>query len=436
MKRPCLCAQVPTRVPEPSTHLARSVTTRSLVIMVGLAILLVPTASWAELCAVDDVPAATLLVPYFEVDLNDCGSSNTLVTVINTVPETTLVAVTLWTDWGQPTIAFHLYLTGFDVETLDLGAAFCDGSLPVTGPTVSNHGELSDPPGAPPDCEIIFPFPDPVIIDSLFDRLRNGHTGGAHFTFDDRCAGSDYGDGVARGWITLDVVTDCQLLLPTEPEYFDFIGFDNRLLGEVTYIEPTRTLGMPAVHLEAAADGSTFLPGDHTFYGRLVSAQAIDRREPLPTTYGMPIMTMGATMGDLVVWREHFGETTAVCGTNPAGIPLAQNDVLAFDHEENPRVLDPSLGLMTQTLPTFPFFPEFGWAFFDEGHDGGQALYGDDLAQAWVGHREVLGGSLSWTGGPAAALESACSGAETVIPIVFADGFESGDTSAWSAVIP
>ena len=405
-------------------------------LLFSLVIPSISTVSKAALCALDEVPAATVLVPYFEVDLNDCGSTNTLVTVINTVPDNTLVSVTLWTDWGQPTIGFHLYLTGYDVETIDLASAFCDGSLPVTGPTVSHHGELSDPPGAPPNCELIFPFPDPVIVGTIIDRLRNGHTGQEHFTFDDSCAGNDYGDNVARGWMTLDVVNDCQLLFPTDLGYFDFVDFDNRLLGEVTYIEPTRTLGMPAVHLEAASIDSVFLPGDHTFYGRLVGGQAQDRRESLATGYGMPLVTAGDTVGDLVVWREHFGATTAPCGTQPTGIPLDQNDILVFDHEENPALVSPALGLVTQTLDTAPYFPDFGWALFDEGHDGAQAIYGDDLAQAWVAHREVLGGSTSFTGGRAAGLESACTGAENAIPILFVDGFESGDTSAWSAVMP
>ena len=403
--------------------------------LVGAALLLacgIPAAH-AELCALDDVPAATLLVPYFEVDLATCGSTNTLVTVLNTVPDNTLVYVTLWTDWGQPTIGFHMYLTGYDVETIDLGAAFCDGSLPVTGPTVSNHGNLSDPPGAPSSCDSIFPFPDPVIFGTLLDRLRNGHTGQPHFTFDGFCAGQDYDDDIARGYLTIDVVTDCQLVFPTEPGYFDGIAaLDNILLGEVVETGPLGTFAQPVVHLEADEGFSFFAPGDHTFYGRLVDGQATDRREPLGTTYGMPLVGDPAAT-ELVVWREHFGGNTATCGESPSGLPLPQQAILAFDHEENPSLIPANLGLVTQAVALDPAFPEFGWAFFDERHNGPQTLYQDDLAQAWVGHRTTLAGSPSRLGRGSAVFEAACSGASVVLPTIFNDGFESGDTSSWSS---
>ena len=40
-------------------------------------------AANAEICTIDDVPAATLLLPYFEVDLNSTNGVTTLFSVNN-----------------------------------------------------------------------------------------------------------------------------------------------------------------------------------------------------------------------------------------------------------------------------------------------------------------------------------------------------------------
>ncbi|HEV2844885.1 MAG TPA: hypothetical protein VG477_08575, partial [Thermoanaerobaculia bacterium] len=94
-------------------------------------------------CRVADQPAATLLIPYFEVDLSDSSGMTTLVSVNNASMKPSLARVVLWTDWGVPTLAFDLYLTGYDVQTLNLRDLF-QGKLPVTGPDASSVGLLSD----------------------------------------------------------------------------------------------------------------------------------------------------------------------------------------------------------------------------------------------------------------------------------------------------
>ena len=61
------------------------------------------------------------------------------------------MSVTLWTDWAIPTLTFNLYLTGFDVERLDLREVLA-GAVPVTGAEVSPVGALSDPGSPFPGC--------------------------------------------------------------------------------------------------------------------------------------------------------------------------------------------------------------------------------------------------------------------------------------------
>ena len=49
----------------------------------------------------------------------------------------------LWTNWGVPSLAFDVYLTGYDVQTINLRDLFA-GKLPQTGPDTSNSGSLSE----------------------------------------------------------------------------------------------------------------------------------------------------------------------------------------------------------------------------------------------------------------------------------------------------
>jgi hypothetical protein len=85
----------------------------------------------AVTCALDDVPAATLLLPYFEVDLDNPLGRTTLFSINNASASAVLTNVTLWTDLGIPALYFQVYLTGYDVQTINLRDLFA-GVLPRT----------------------------------------------------------------------------------------------------------------------------------------------------------------------------------------------------------------------------------------------------------------------------------------------------------------
>ncbi|HET9767160.1 MAG TPA: hypothetical protein VFS60_09945, partial [Thermoanaerobaculia bacterium] len=77
---------------------------RHMALVLGSALLLCPLPAVARHCAIDDVPAATLLVPYFEVDLASPTGKQTLLFITDTAPAATLAHVTIWTDWGIPAL--------------------------------------------------------------------------------------------------------------------------------------------------------------------------------------------------------------------------------------------------------------------------------------------------------------------------------------------
>src|SRR5215211_5636477 len=105
----------------------------------------------AEIGTIDDVPAATLLLPYFEVDLANLNGINTLFSINNASATAVLAHVTVWSDQSVPVLDFDVYLTGYDVQTISLRDIFINGNLPRTasagqdtsGDTISPQGPVS-----------------------------------------------------------------------------------------------------------------------------------------------------------------------------------------------------------------------------------------------------------------------------------------------------
>ena len=109
------------------------------------AILLAFTASAAEIstennasCDIGPYPAATLLLPYFEVDFNAPVTTavNTLFTVTNTSRYPQVIRVTIWTDLGYPASWFEAFLTGYDAQTISLYEIIARGRYPMTTPNI------------------------------------------------------------------------------------------------------------------------------------------------------------------------------------------------------------------------------------------------------------------------------------------------------------
>ena len=104
---------------------------RVLLLMVGL--VLMGGAAFAEIGTTDVVPAATLLLPYFEVDLDNAAGLNTLFSVNNASATAQLAHVTVWSTWSVPVLDFDIYLTGYDVQTLNMRDILVDGLNKLPG---------------------------------------------------------------------------------------------------------------------------------------------------------------------------------------------------------------------------------------------------------------------------------------------------------------
>src|SRR5256886_5103493 len=109
-------------------------------------------------CDIAVQPAATLLLPYFEVDFKSpqTKATQTLFTVQNVSPLPQIAHVVIWTDWAFPALDFNIFLTGYDVQGINLydifaHAAIAPGAVSGTGGTSSNTTVPTNPtPGSQP----------------------------------------------------------------------------------------------------------------------------------------------------------------------------------------------------------------------------------------------------------------------------------------------
>jgi hypothetical protein len=407
----------------------------------------------AEIGTADQTPAATLLLPYFEVDLSDPSGPTTAFTVNNASATAVLAHVTLWTDEGIPTFNFDVYLTGYDVQQINLRSLFESGAVPITAdagtdPTdvISPLGSLSQDinfPGTGAPCDSVYSSPE--LSQAELRHIRASHTGKRSAILGG-CAGAQYGDSVARGYVTVDTVTQCTTVNPSDPSYFAGIASQQNILwGEYTVTDSQNNFetASPLVHIESCgvayvgngAGLCPFVPGDYTFYGRLNAFTGADQREPLATTFATRFVDGGVDSGntDLLVWRDTKLAPTGAngkhnCKNDPSWFPLSQSDVVAFDEEENPIDLcflpdnvSPPIGgaqtcfpLAAQRVPVgtgnplgFPLEPQFssGWLYLNLNHVvAGDPLPG--LAQAWVATTQTSQGRFS-VGFHAFALDNA-----------------------------
>jgi hypothetical protein len=348
-------------------------------ISVALVAALAPLSAGAAVCAVDTVPAASLLVPYFELDLaTACSSqlrnnaSETEFWFHNTSNESTLSRVTLWSQAGIPALDFLVYQQGRESHHIPLRSVLCDGTLPRTGPGEGDTSRFSLL--GTPSLSLCFngsfgnqaPMYPPLTSTQLAD-LRLALTGKV-VPSANGCYAPDAGDQVARGYITIDVVRTCAAVTPADTGYYDTstgevpIASDNVLVGGFLLSEGAQNIGYgaAAIALEAAPAGR-FVQDDSTFYGRYHGYSGVDRREPLPSTWMTGLAHSGAngSNGEAIVWREvpKLTPSMALCAGSSTGgeVPLEAREQRLFDagghSQPAPQAPPAAIPLATQRLP-------------------------------------------------------------------------------------
>lgn len=310
-------------------------------------------------CDIALLPAATLLLPYFEVDINkpQAAARTTLFTVVNTSQYPQIASVTLWSDWAYPVLNFNIFLTGYDVQSINLydllgPRGFIPSQSGQPGPrSLPNNSNPNFAPGTAADCAAP-PGPIPA---SLAADIRSELTTGRVRNCGNARIGGEHLN--AAGYATIDVVATCGSILPTEPGYFDQILYDNVLTGDWQIIDPDANTGnfaggSPLVHIRAIPEGGpagivvpTNLP--YTFYDRYTprfdrETPAMDRRQPLPSAFAARYVQgfLDPLNTNFMLWREGLTGANAACDTyfdnSAAKRLMLVRELIRFDEHENP----------------------------------------------------------------------------------------------------
>ncbi|NOZ93152.1 MAG: hypothetical protein GXP47_00215 [Acidobacteria bacterium] len=345
---------------------------RFITIVAAIALVFgVSTAAYANMCARDNVPAATILYPFVHYNYTDTNV-NTLFSVTNVSSEAVIVHFTLWTDYSLHVVDWNVVLSGYDVQTFSVRDILdIPGILPSTGTQAGDYewanpdqgdgiGPISDflNPSEPtsalsarcnPTMDAYPSFPAfPQQFKDFMKGLLTASQTVARWHID--CNGNDvtYGDWFeARTtndntwmYITADVVWTCNRMMPDAVSFYWQDGavlnggmnpalqqamYDNVLVGDIFYINDAQNFSeaIPAVSIEAdryypfrdALDGDPL-----TFYHQYVentgagySITSGDYREPLPTAWAFRFLNMGSVMStNLRVFKRavHVGTGT------------------------------------------------------------------------------------------------------------------------------
>ena len=368
-------------------------------------------------CDVIVAPAATLLLPYFEVDLHP-GGETTLFTVVNVTRLPQIAHVTVWTDWSFPALDFNIFLTGYDVQSINLYDLFVLGLLSGPDGTTSDWdvGERSSGNDENPllditNCDNLAIVIPPFVLrqfqaafvrgEAPFRDCPNGLVGGAHER--------------AVGYVTIDVVESCGVLLPTDDGYFTSeILYDNVLTGDYQQVSPQKNAsqGGPMVHIRAIPEGGGpgALPTNFTttFYGNLQSGGTDDRRQPLPATFAARWISApdGALKTTFKIWREGVTGGDPGCAVAPNST-LTIADVVRFDEDENPvafsdcqtcQSLLPATSNRSSDDNVFPPNPDgatAGWMYLNLDNQGAPFRPPQVASQNWVAVSMETAGSYS-----------------------------------------
>jgi hypothetical protein len=396
---------------------------KKIIIALALVLLAVPalaatfpsggphTTNNDDSCDISTLPAATLLLPLFQVDIDRITGETTLFTLTNVSNVDQIARVTLWTDYGFPVISFNIFLTGYDVQSINLFDVIERGIIAPdrgTGTDIYPRGKLSRVNTAR-DLSRCNRLPG-ALDDAYVRRMQSAFTLGKIPPLGTVVPGCNTAGGVhtlATGYATIDVTGSCaDANLPDDEDYWkQDIRYDNVLTGDYQQVNSTQNSAQanPLVHIRAMPEGGTpssrrsgaenHVNFKRTFYDRYSPATHSDGRQPLPSTFGARWIQGGPLDFQTFykIWREVRTGAGAQCAQYDDNVrPVVETVV--FDENENfaaRAVLEHSrLGLPGTSLlsPTDDDMPQLtngaisGWTYFNLDAEAGD----EEATQNWV----------------------------------------------------
>ena len=302
---------------------------KKFTVLVALALIAATGTGYAVTCSQDNVPAATLLVPYFQVSGSaasgtiPAGGVDTTVAITNVSSWGVIAHVTVWNKQSAAVLDFNVPMTGFDVAFFSMRGVL-NGNLNVNenvqkagsvdpcrdvtkiGTAKTQYIRFTHPqytvpatPGTDYFDSIGF-YASPAFSGNFRNKILDSldespvYSSLATRPSDDVDNPACYGeapDGVFTstfaGYLTIDVVNYCTNWFPDQAQFYNYEaiatrGWDlngvgpNVLIGDVFYIDPApaggNVSGENAVALEFDARlqfPTTWATTPYkTFYGR------------------------------------------------------------------------------------------------------------------------------------------------------------------------
>jgi len=348
---------------------------RKFTVLFAVALAVFAGSAYANFCARDVVPAATLLVPYAAVGhtggVPDANKPTTLFSITNVSSNATIVHVTLWDAKSNPELDFDVLLSGYDTwqinfrdvmlgrfDLFDTAAtAFTGNRQPFEwGP----DGRDANAPGTWPNTGVLPvaenrnvapltgctnpPYGDlsslsATIVGKFIDvLLPYPHNGCTLPIRPDRTSWTTIlGNDPIVFYATADVTDACSLLFPASAGYWGPGPGDYRnvIIGDLVYFDPVNNYSemMAAVHIEADQDWTDSL---RTFYGKYRTTDPLtdpgaDYREPLATAFAFRYVDEAPTFSsNVIVWKN---KTEFVTG--PKVDDCGRYLYYAWDHNEH-----------------------------------------------------------------------------------------------------
>jgi hypothetical protein len=397
---------------------------RTILITIALVLVAVPafaaifpggrpyTTNNDDSCDISNQPAATLLLPYFEVDTDNPRGQTTLFTIANVTNVDRVARVTLWTDYGYPVITFNIFLTGYDVQSINLFDILERGNIAPdsgTGTEIHDRGEFSDVNTAL-DLSRCDRLPGALDV-AYLNRMQDAFIRGMVEPLGNVVPGCDIVGSVhqfATGYATIDVVGSCTENQPIDEEYFtEDIRYDNVLTGDYQQIDSDQNYAQasPLVHIRAMPEGGTpssrrtgasnRVNFERTFYDHYAPATHSDGRQPLPATFAARWIQGGPLSFRTMfkIWREVPTGAGAICDDYEGNSDMRVTEVVVFDENENFVAHRTPIELPVRRLPgtsiieaADDMLPQLtngavsGWTYFnlDTNDDHG------DATQNWV----------------------------------------------------
>jgi hypothetical protein len=252
-----------------------------------VAVFAVASSASAITCTIDQRPAATLLVPYFQVSYDDAGNlvstgvgaRDTIVTIGNASSSPMIAHVNVYDRFSELVLDFNVALTGFDLQAMRI-SDIIGGNLPntpldVDGEPLGDVCQRADPDVYPdPDGFIrVFPL---VPATTLDNTLATTEYNQQFFSVAEQLRRDCFDDlgPLAIGYIVIDHANYCNLSDPTDPNYYynNALGNENNLFGEIIFTSglgiPTYALSTVNIEADSAIAVTAGFDITRTFYAR------------------------------------------------------------------------------------------------------------------------------------------------------------------------